>query len=181
MLLAIATLVLFSGCATPTPNAEFTRSVNFTPFDTFAYQDTLISGMDFRESEELLLEKLSEAVLSSELEARGFDKVDSGSDFYVVTKWKKAVSSYPGMFDSIDGPVGSLNRRDEPTYRFSSRVHLTVEIYETENDTLFWRADLPNIFDAIQLTDERIADSLKRAIQHFPNRVEKDPNLPSIE
>jgi hypothetical protein len=173
---------LLTGCATPKekPNAEFVKSVNFTSLDTFSYKHTLISGMDFRQSEEYFLEELSDAVLSSELTSRGFEKVDSEADFYLVAKWKKAVSSYPGPFDSIDGPLDSLNRRDHPGYKFNSRMHLTVEVYHSENDALFWRADLPNIFDSIQFTEERITDSLKRAIKNFPSRVDKDPDLLNI-
>lgn len=178
----LVAIILFSGCATTTdPNAQFVGSVDFTPLDQFSYKHTLITGMNFRESEELLIEEMSEVVLSSELRQRGFEQVDSDADFYVVTKWKKAVSSYPSIHDSIDGPFESLGRRDNPSYKFGSRLHLTVEIYEAGTNNLFWRNDLPNIFDATQFTEGRLIESLKHAIKNFPNRIEKDPNLPSIQ
>ncbi|WP_269523352.1 hypothetical protein [Coraliomargarita parva] len=174
--------LLFFGCASPeNPNGNFVRSVDFTPFDTFSFKHTLITGFDWNDSETLMLEQLSEQVLTQELEARGFESVESGSDFYVVVKWMKGVSSYPSVFDSIDGPLDSLNRRENPSYRFAARLNLTVEVYETETRSLFWRKDLPNIFDAVQLTSGRVQDSLSRAIQHFPDRVDKDPDLPSLQ
>jgi hypothetical protein len=137
--------------------------------------------MDWRGSEELITEDLSESVLSAELAARGFEQVDAGADFYVVSKWRKAISSYPGIFDHIDGPSAAINDHRNPSFRAAVRYTLIVEIYETDSNDLFWRAELPNIFDAIQYTETRVGASLKRAIRDFPNRVEKDPNLPSIE
>jgi hypothetical protein len=172
---------LLVGCASNSPHSGFVKTVTFSSLQTFSYKHTLITGMDFRESEEQILEELSEKTLVSELSARDFEQVDSGGDFYVVTKWKKAVSSYPGIFDSIDGPRESLNDRDNPSYRFASRLHLTVEIYQSSSRELFWREELPNIFDATQFTEERVIASLQRAVEEFPERVEKDPNLPDIE
>lgn len=179
--LATIGAILLSGCATTVPNAEFVGSVNFSALETFSYKHTLISGMDFRDSEEYLIEDMSEAVVARELTARGFEQVESGADFYVVTKWKKAVSSYPPIHDSIDGVNQALSRRDNPSHKFASRLHLTLEIYEAETNHLFWRKDMPNIFDALQLTEGRLNESLTLAIKNFPTRIKKDPNLPSLE
>ncbi|PXA03869.1 hypothetical protein DDZ13_09515 [Coraliomargarita sinensis] len=173
--------VLLAGCVSNSPHSEFVKSITFSSLESFSFKHTLVTGMDFRESEEQLLENLSEEVLVSELEKRGFEPVETGSDFYVVAKWNKAVSSYPDAFDSIDGPAASLNRRDNPSYRFASRLHLTVEIYETATRNLFWRKELPNIFDAVQFTEERVVESLQRAVKNFPERIKKDPSLPDIE
>ncbi len=175
------TLFLFGCATTPPPNAEFVASVNFSGLETFDYKHTLISGMDFRSSDEYLIEEMSQAVLTRELSSRGFDEVDSGSDFYVVVKWKKAVSSYPQPFDSINGPYDSFNDRYRPSHKFASRLHLTLEIYETEGNRMFWRKDLPNIFDAVELTEKRLNASLARAIENFPKRIEKDPTLPDLD
>ncbi len=180
-LLSVCVACLLAGCMSTPPNAEFVKTINFSSLDTFRFKHTLVTGMDFRESEELLLEELSEQAVIAELQGRGFDLVSEHPDFFVVVKWKKAVSSYPGPFDHIDGPMDSFNRRDHPSYKFNSRMHLTVEIYESATRNLFWRKDLPNIFDSIQLTEERVLDSLQRAMKNFPEHIEKDPNLPNIE
>jgi len=178
---SLLALSLFSGCVSTPQNAEFVKTINFSSLDSFTFKHTLVTGLDFRESEELLLEELSEQAIVSELEGRGFAMDAEAPDFYVVVKWKKAVSSYPNVFDHVDGPFDSLNRRDNPSYRFSTRMHLTVEIYESSTRNLFWRNELPNIFDAVQLTEERIVHSLQRAIENFPEHIVKDPTLPSIE
>ncbi|MEM1223914.1 MAG: hypothetical protein AAGH40_14270 [Verrucomicrobiota bacterium] len=174
-------VLFFSGCATNAPHSAFVRTINFTPFNTYDYKHTMTSGMDWSTTDELVLEDLSEEVICRELDARGFTQVEGGSDFYVVTKWKKSATAYSSPFNSIDGPDSSFRRQNEPAYGFAARVQLTVEIYETATNQLFWRKDLPNIFDAIQFTEGRVVASLERAIEEFPNRVEKDPNLPNIE
>ena len=181
MLSTCLSAILLGGCATNSPNPEFVRTVTFSSMQTFDYKHSLISGMDFRESEKMLLENLSEATLVRALKERGFEQAAKNPDFLVVVKWKKKVSTYPDLFDSIDGPLETLNRRESPRVRFASRLHLTVEVYDADTDVLFWRKDLPNIFDAVQFTEERIVDSLQRAVKNFPERIEKDPNLPDIE
>ena len=180
-LFAIFAATLLTGCVTTAPNAEFVGSVNFSSLDTFSYKHTLITGMGFRESDEYLIEEMSKTVIGRELSHRGFTQVDSDGDFFVVVKWRKAVSGYPSMHDSIDGPHDALRRRDNPSFQLAPRLHMTLEIYESGTDHLFWRNELPNIFDALQLTEGRLNVSLERAIKNFPQRIEKDPNLPSIE
>jgi len=181
--LILCALVL-GGCGTfdQTRSAgDFVRSTDFSPLDTFTYRETILTGTALRESQELGLLEMSEQVLSEELCARGFEAVESGADFYVVATWHKAISSYAGMFDSVDGPSASIARSSYGSAKATVRFTLTVEVYETATKDLFWRAELPNIFDAIQYTDERVEQSLVRAIQNFPQRVEKDPNLPNID
>lgn len=180
LVISLVALFMF-GCATQNKNSEFVGSINFTPLQSFTYKNTIITGKNYRDSDTYLFEEKSASVLSRELVARGFDQVDEGSDFYVVTKWRKGVSNYPPMNHHVDGIYESMNRRDDPSYRFASRFHLIVEIYETKTDQMFWRNDLPDIFDAIQLTEERLEASLLRAIKNFPKRVETNPELPSIE
>lgn len=180
-LAALAAILLLGGCATSTPNSEFVKTINFSTLDTFSYKHTLVTGMDFRESEEMLLKQLSERTINSELQKRDFELSEGNSDFFYVVKWRKAVSSYPRPFDNVDGAYDSFNRRNNPTNKFGSRMHLILEVYEASTGNLFWRNELPNIFDSIQMTEERIVKSLERAIENFPNRIEKDASLPSIE
>lgn len=179
--LALIALIFFCGCATPGPNAEFVKTINFSSLDSFSYQDSLFSGLDFRESEEMLLEELSEEAVVSELQMRGFERVNEDADFFVVVEWRKAVCSNPRPSDHIDGFRNSINRRDHPSYKFSTRMNLTLEIYESSTGNLFWSNRLPNIFDTVQMTERRIVDSLRRSIENFPDCIEKDPNLPDME
>lgn len=184
LLATLLSAVVLTGCATfeaTGPEGDFVRSTNFSPLDTFSYKHTMVSGMAFRGSQELAFKKLSPQVLTEELTMRGFEAVESGGDFYVVTKWRKELSSHAGIFDSVDGPTATMNRNSYTASAGAVRFTLVVELYETATSELFWSAELPNIFDAIQYSEERVSLSLRRAIQNFPDRIEKDPNLPNIE
>lgn len=181
LLLLSTLLTLLNGCASTQKHSEFVKTINFSSLDTFSFKHTLITGMDFRKSDELLLEQLSEQTIVNELLGRGFEQVESDADFFAVVKWKKSVSSYVNPFDHIDPYNELAARRDHPTSQLASRLHLTLEIYESRTRNLFWRNELPNIFDAILLTEERVTDSLKLAIKNFPQHIVKDPNLPNIE
>ena len=173
-------LTCFTACLSTSPYGEFVKTINFSSLDTFSYKHTLTTGMNFRKSDELLLEELSEQVAVSQLEGRGFELTDVDADFFVVVKWKKLVSTYVDPFDHIDPYNEVIARRNDPSSRFASRLHLTLEIYESSTRNLFWRNELPNIFDALQLSEERVTESLKLAIKDFPKHIVKDPNLPSI-
>lgn len=172
-------LGLSTGCVSHQPYGEFSKTVNFSSLDTFYFKNTLTSGMEFREAEKQTLRSLSERTIFEELRVRGFEWAADDPDFFVVAKWRKAVSGHANPFDHIDPYSEVAARRDSG--RLLTRVHLTLEIYESSSGHLFWNNELPNIFAAVQLTEERVVESLRRAIQNFPERIEKDPNLPSIE
>jgi len=180
LLLTFASLTCFTACLSTPPYGEFVKTINFSSLDTFSYKHTLTTGMNFRKSDELLLEEFSEQVIVGQLEGRGFQSTAADADFFVVVKWKKLVSTYANPFDHIDPYNEVIARRDDPSSRFASRLHLTLEIYESSTRNLFWRNELPNIFDALQLSEERVTESLKLAIKDFPQHIVKDPNLPSI-
>ena len=181
---AVLLCVLLTGCASlesTRTSGEFVRSVDRTRFDTFSYKDTIVSGTAFMDSQELELRELSNQVLSEALTTRGYESVESGGDFYVVAKWHKALSAYAGIFDSVDGPSSAMNRRNSASSSGAVRVTVIVEVYETATDDLFWRAELPSIFDAIQYSGKRVSRSLGRAIQDFPDRIETESDLPNVE
>jgi hypothetical protein len=161
LLLTLAILTSFTACVNTSPYSEFVKTVKFSSLDTFSFKQTLITGMDFRESEELLLEELSKQIIVEELQLRGFEPDPAAADFFAVVKWKKSVSIYANPYDHIDPYSKVIDRRDDPTSRFASRLHLTLEIYENSTRNLFWRNELPNIFDALQLSEKRVANLLK--------------------
>ena len=181
LLLTLVILTSFTACVNTSPYSEFVETVKFSSLDTFSFEKTLITGMDFRESEELLLKELSKQIIVEELQLRGFVPDPADADFFAVVKWNKSVSIHANPYDHIDPYSKVIDRRYDPTSRFASRLHLTLEIYENSTRNLFWRNKLPNIFDALQLTEKRVTDSLKLAIKNFPQHIVKDPNLPSIQ
>ena len=160
----ILCVVFLTGCASfevTRPGGDFVRSTDFSPLDTFSYKHTMVSGMAFRlSSQEMVMKELSEKVLTQELVARGFEAVGEGADLYVVSKWRK-----------------EINMSAAESVRFS----LNVELYDGATNTVFWRAELPYIFNAMEWSEERVSQTLRIAIENFPDRIEKDPNLPNIE
>ena len=172
--------MLLAGCATASRYGDFVASVNFTPYDTFAIRPALTTGFNWKSADELVIDRLSSQVLTEELEARGFVPADDGAaDFYVVAKWHKYSGYRTNFFDPVDPPQGRFED-DRPGNGFAVRHNLVVEIYDGPSDTLFWRAELPDVFEAIRFSESRVKLALQRAIRDFPNRVEKDPNLPDI-
>jgi len=173
--------VLGSGCVTSTQHEEFVKSVDFSPLQTFSYKHTLVTGMDWAKSTELMLEQLSEETASEEVASKGFAAKKSEGDFFIVLKWRKALSVAPSMFNSIDGRSAILNDRDRVGGDYASRVSLSIEVYEASSGDMFWNSNNTDLFEAIQLTEARVKQSIKRGLKNFPERIERDPTLPNIE
>ena len=174
-------LFLVPACQSAIPNkSEFVRTVNFSKLQSFRYKHTLATGMEWRDAQRILLEELTCKVINEEFESRGFERGESDADMVAVVKWRKAASAYQNPMDCIDGPFRSLSRVDAGS-SFSPRISVIVELYEGPEETLFWRKELYNAFDAIQLTTDRITRTLEKAVENFPDRIEMDPSLPSIE
>ena len=170
-------------CISNQPYSEFVKTINFSDLDTFTFKHTRLTGLEFSKLDRAVLENLSEDIIASELSLRGFQSVsrNTGADFYAVVTWKKAVSVYSNPSDHIDPYTVVLARKDDKVERFTSRLNLQVELYDSGTGEVFWRNELPNIFDALQLTEDRVLKSLKLAIKGFPLRIIKDPKLPNIQ
>ena len=170
-------------CVSNQPYSEFVKTVNFSNLDTFTFKHTLLAGLEFSKVDRAILDNFSEDIIASELSLRGFQLLPQkdGADFYAVVTWTKAVSIYSNPSDHIDPYAVVLARKDDKVRRFTSRLNLLVEIHDSSTDEVFWRNELPNIFDTLQLTEDRVLKSLKLAIKGFPLRIIKDPKLPSIQ
>ena len=140
---------------------DFSRPTDMSSFDSFRYEHTLISGMVSRmSSQELVMKRLSEEVLAQDISLRGYAVAGQDADFYVVSKWRK-----------------EINRSAAEAVRFS----LIVEFYDASNNTLFWRAELPYAFNAMQWSQQRVSQTLRLAIQDFPDRMDQGSELPIVE
>ena len=83
----------------------------------------------------MVMKQLSENVLTQELSQRGDASAGQEADFYIVSKWRK-----------------EINLSADEAVRFS----LIVELYDAANKFLFWRAELPYIFNALLWSDARV-------------------------
>ena len=177
-------LVLYSSsCVNKNPFSEFVKTINFSNLDSFKVENTLLTGLNFRKSDQVILERLSEEIITYKLSSLGFVPASStiDADFSVIITWKKALSYYSNPTDHIDPYAQVLARKNDRIGHLIPRLNLLIEIYSNSRNEIFWRKELPNIFDAPELTEDRVRDSLKRAIKGFPARVIKDPNLPTIQ
>ena len=161
---ALFFVALLSGCASfesTTPLGEFVKPTDMSSLDSFRYQHTMVSGMvDRRSSQALVMKKLSKNVLTQELSQRGYASAGQEAKFYVVSKWRK-----------------EINLSTAEAVRFS----LIVELYNAANQSLFWRAELPYIFNAMQWSDARVSQTLRLAIQDFPVHMKKASELPTSD
>ena len=106
------------------------------------------------------MKDLSEKVLTQELWQSGYTEAGQAADFYVVSKWRK-----------------EINMSAAEAVRFS----LIVELYDASSKTLFWRAELPYVFNAMQWSEERVSQTLRLALQNFPEHSAKVSELPIVE
>jgi len=163
-LVALYTVALLLGCVSfesTTLVGDFVKPTDMSSLDSFRYQHTMVSGMvDRRSSQALVMKKLSEQVLTRELSQRGYASAGQEADFYIVSKWRK-----------------EINLSAAEAVRFS----LIVEFYDTANKSLFWRAELPYIFNALQWSDARVSQTLRLAIQNFPDHTPTVSELPTFD
>ena len=164
LFVALLCAVFMAGCASFESTGtygDFARPTDMSSFDSFRYEHTMISGMVYRNSsQELVMKDLSEKVLTQELSQRGYTEAAEDAKFYVVSKWRK-----------------EINMSAAEAVRFS----LIVEFYDASNKTLFWRAELPYVFNAMQWSEERVSQTLRLAIQSFPNHMATGAELLTTE
>ena len=172
-----------SSCVNKSPFSEFVKTINFSNLDSFKVENILLTGLNFRKSDQVILERLSEEIITYKLSSLGFVPASStiDADFSVIITWKKALSYYSNPTDHIDPYAQVLARKNDRIGHLIPRLNLLIEIYSNSRNEIFWRKELPNIFDAPELTEDRVRNSLNRAIKGFPARVIKDPNLPTIQ
>jgi hypothetical protein len=163
-LAALFLVALLSGCASfqsTTSFGDFVKPTDMSSLKCFRYEHTMVSGMvDRRSSQALVMKELSENVLTQELSQRGYASAGQEATFFVVSKWRK-----------------EINLSAAEAVRFS----LIVELYDTANKSLFWRAELPYIFNASQWSANRVSQTLRLAIQDFPDYITKTSELPTFD
>lgn len=179
--LLVLAMIFITGCASSGDYNEFTNTINFTGLEEFEIKEIQVTGNDVKSANAEELKTVSERTLESELKARGFTEASADADFYWVLRWNKQATFRPNITDSINGPQLQKAKADDPGGNFGRRWHLSLEAYTAGDDVLFWRKELPNLFEAIELTEWRIEASVERGIKNFPKRVATDPNLPSLE
>lgn len=181
--------LLIAGCATQSnaPHAEFVRSVDFTHFDI---AKVTVSAAE--DPSNVLSEVAWEAVNTSTdaairqaLTDKGFELVtetDAQNDLRVSANWRaRQVES-----STATPPLLQLNPSDpdrplqppQPSAR--GGFQLVIEIADAYSGNVFWRSVTPARSALFAPTAESAASNALKLMKPFPNRVEKDPDLPHI-
>lgn len=177
---AFLSLTFISGCQSPqTKYSEFIKTVTFSELDTYLYKETAFSGLEWRDADRLMLEQLSAAVIGKELNERGFCATASEADFQIVTRWHKSVSISKAHMGPVNVPGHTLHDYGNRS-GYVICATLTVELTEIASGNVFWRKELRPTFEILQLSEKRVTLALEKAMQNFPERIIKDPLLPSI-
>lgn len=174
-------LSLLGGCTTSQKYSEFVQDITFSRLQTYSYAGVETDGARWKDAQVEVLNQLGDEVLSAEMDERGFRYAESGADFYVMTRWVKAVTLQDNYSKHSVGLSALRQDTHEQAGGLALRCRLSVEVYEGASGRLFWKKEMPDVFDAIDFTESRVRHALRRAIRGFPECVERDPNLPDLQ
>lgn len=179
--LLVALPLFFSACISPErPPGDFVETTDFHKLQSFGAGSINLSGMDWDESTAANLRASTKSALNAALAEQGFKYSDDKADFVVRANWKKALRAEIKARSILD-TVPEMQERSEHFVRPRVMCSLTVELYDPKRDLVFWRSNLPNCLEALRLNEKRVAAVIQTAMTGFPERIEIDPNLLSIE
>jgi hypothetical protein len=184
----VLTSLMFAGCATPSaPFAEFVRSVDFTHFDSATI--TIDPAEDLAK---VLTPSAHESVLTATatsiqeaLEEKGFVLASDGeapADLLITAYWQEVRNEW----DHAALPIVEPNPSDPdrpampklPAVR--SGFQLVIEIADNRSGNVFWRAITAPAASLFEPNASNAEATVLKLMANFPQRVEKDPNLPHI-
>lgn len=180
-IISFALLLLLSGCLSPDrAPGDFVQTTDFHLLQTYKVGEVHLSGMDWTESSGASLSQYTLFKLNAEMENRGFDRSETNADFIIRTEWKKALKVAFRQTDSFDNiPELRGYNRDEDRPRVM--CSLVVELYDPKDDKIFWRSSIPDCVEILNLREAIISDVIEGALISFPERIELDPNLKTIQ
>jgi len=175
---AAAAAAGFAACATTPPAPtyeEFVRTVNFTPFDTYAIEEVAMRAETFQWMEAGAAEKATRAALQAAFVERGFERAGGEADLLCRATWRKTRRREPSGAAPPDAENDAASGGDP-----GQRVFVvTVEIADAESGKTFWRSRERLVGEA-RADAEGIRRAVRKAMRDFPDRVEKDPDLPNL-
>ncbi len=188
IILLLASL-LASGCATrpSTPYAEFVRSVDFTHFDTVRIAPLAagdLAAVINTTRIEAILEATTTAIQRA-LEDKDFAVLPAdniNSDLVVSAYWQELINEPVRAALAIVEPNPSDPDRPTmpPMPAARGGFQLVIEIAESRSGNVFWRATSAPAAALLAPTQTTAEAAALHLMANFPQRVEKDPNLPHI-
>jgi hypothetical protein len=189
-LVALFSYCFFCGCTTPKsePFGEFIRSVNFTHMDNSRIEilpsQDLTKTLSVVEMEAVLA--ATSLGIESMLTAKGFAIVSEykpEADFIVRAQWIDVHNNaepvaMPTLQTNPDDFEVTRMRTDLPAT--PGGFKLVLEIADAHSGNVFWRAFTPPATILFKPNAQSAETSAMRLMENFPQRVEKDPNLPNL-
>lgn len=176
-----ALAVFLSACiSTDRHPGDFVQTTDFHILQSFTIGEIELSGMESTESMGESLTETTRSELAAELERRGFPDSGSEADFIVRADWKKALRVKLRTGNAFD-EIPEMSRQDEDRFRPQVLCSLTVELYDPKKDVVFWRAKMPDCLDVLRVNEDNVVAIIKKVMASFPQRIQLDPNLRTIE
>ncbi len=176
-----ALAVFLSACiSTDRHPGDFVQTTDFHILQSFTIGEIELSGMEWTESMGESLTETTRSELAAELERRGFPDSGSEADFIVRADWKKALRVKLRTGNAFD-EIPEMSRQDEDRFRPQVLCSLTVELYDSKKDVVFWRAKMPDCLDVLRVNEDNVVAIIKKVMASFPQRIQLDPNLRTIE
>ena len=106
---------------------------------------------------------------------------EADEDFTVIVVWRKAVNARYDKFESISDANDFNMHRDSILHRISTQYDLSLEMFQPSTGYRFWERRVPRAFEALEISDYLIRETIISALKNFPTKADKDPNLPDLE
>ncbi len=179
--ISFALILLLGGCLSPDREpGDFVQTTDFHLLQTFKVGEVHLSGMDWTESSGASLTEYTLFKLDAEMRKRGFARSERSADFIIRTEWKKALKVALMQNDGFEN-IPELRGFSRDEVRPRVMCSLVVELYDPKEDRIFWRSSMPDCVEILNLREAIISDVIEGALISFPERIELDPNLKTIQ
>jgi len=175
--LLLVPVLLFSSCDSLDVFADYDKETDFTQYKTYGF-------MTWPEQNDQMVNEINKnrilAAISSEMEARGFTKVDEGADMYVnfilIIEEKTGVQAYSDYYGGGYGgyggyyyPMGygySQTRYIEYDYLRGTAI---VDLFDSKTKSLVWQGTGIGTVDESNKNKERsINSAISKIFSRYP-------------
>ena len=178
----ILSYLIFSsiGCTTTEQlPGDFVQNTHFNSLQSYQLGSIETTGIDWTDRTKATVTTFSNSTLHQMLQAKGFDSKDSNADFSVRVIWHKRIrlrSEPDHLKVEIEGQPQSIMH----TIRPKIMVSVSVELVNIAKETVFWKSELKDTFEILELRDSLVIEVLEKCLKKFPERIQIDPSLKSF-
>jgi hypothetical protein len=173
--------VFLSACVGTDRHAgDFVQTTDFHILQSFAIGEVELSGMEWTEPVGESLIEVTRLELAAQLKDSGFPDGGGAADFVVRANWHKALRAGLPARNAFN-TIPEMRDRDHDWARPQVLCSLSVELYDPSRDVIFWRAKMPDCLEVLRLNQENVVAVIQKAMAAFPQRIQMDPDLGTIQ